>query len=189
MCMPGEFPSLLLVFAIALACRPAVHASSNPTLDSGPVPSEYVVIFLRHLSPLQRHGLLLPCMPSSDLWQLSRRHFLQQSDHVSSDLAAVVFASSITPHAEFTAVACVKALPGVKLVQQQRWYRRADSVMSNVSVSSAPATGRKLHSTLPSRVLAAKELWDKVTVFDGFISAIRNTSTGFQGPERARGYF
>jgi hypothetical protein len=109
-------------------------------------------------------------MPSPDLWQLSRRHFVHQSDLVSSDLAAVVFASSMDRLAESAAIACVKDLPGVLVVQQQRWYRRAVSVISNVSNSSAPATGRKLHSIIPSRVLAAKELWDKVNVFANSIS-------------------
>jgi hypothetical protein len=141
-----------------------------PPLESGPVPSEYVVIFSRHMSPLQRHSLLHPCMPSADIWQLSRQHFFRQSDLVSSDLATVVFASSMDPPAESAAIACVKDLPGVKFVQQQRWYRRAVSVVSNGSSSSAPATARKLHSIIPSRVLAAKELWDKVNVFASSIS-------------------
>jgi membrane-bound transcription factor site-1 protease len=100
-------------------------------------------------------------MPSHDLWQLSRRHFLHQSDLVSSDLAAVVFASTAGPQVESAAVSCVAALPGVKLVQQQRWYRRAVTPLLNASVATAGAPGRKLQGTVPSRALGAKELWDK----------------------------
>lgn len=157
-------PSLLLVFTALAFLRAHADASHFPLLESGAVPSEYVVVFSRHLSPLQRHSVLQPCMPSLDEWHLSRRHFLHQSDHVSSDLAAVVFSSSLDPLAESAAVACVKHLTEVKFVHQQRWYRRAASAVSNVSAPSSPATGRKLHSTVASRVLAAKELWDKVTV-------------------------
>lgn len=152
---------LLLAFNVAVARHASTAASPPPLLESGPVPSEYVVLFSRHLSPIQRHSLLQPCMPSNELWQLSRRHFLHQSDLVTSDLAAVVFASSVGLNAESVAVACVAALPVVKLVQQQRWYRRVAASMSNASVASATAAARKLHSVVPSRVLAAKELWDK----------------------------
>jgi membrane-bound transcription factor site-1 protease len=153
--------TLLPVFIVTSVLFTSAAASSPPALQSGLVPSEYVVIFLQHLSPLQRHSLLQPCMPSSDLWRLSRQHFLHQSDHVSSDLAAVVFDTTLGLNAESAAVACVAALPAVKLIQQQRWYRHAATTMSNVSVASVPSPGRKLHSIVPSRVLAAKELWDK----------------------------
>ena len=163
--MPRVRPLRFLFFSIALICQAAAEASQMPPLESGPVPSEYVVVFSRHLSPLQRHSLLHPCMPSPDIWKLSRRNFFRQSDLVSSDLAAIVFSSSIHPRAESAAIACVKDLPGVKFVQQQRWYRRAVSVMSNISLPAAPVSARKLHSIVPSRVLAAKELWDKVPVF------------------------
>ena len=154
-------PLLLLVFIISLERNAAALAA--PPLESGLVPSEYVVLFALHLSPLQRHSLLQPCMPSRHMWRLSRQHFLHQSDHVTSDLAAVVFASAVAARAEAAAVACISALPGVKLVQQQRWYRRAFTAPANVSQLSAPAPtpARKLQSVVTSRALAASELWDK----------------------------
>jgi subtilisin family serine protease len=154
-----ELPSLPLLLLLLIAAASASNAAASPTpLQSGLVPSEYVVMFSMHLSPLQRHSLLQPCMPPRDMWRLSRQHFLQQSDHVSSDLAAVVFASAVAPRDEYAAVACVAALPGVKLVQQQRWYRHALTTAANASSAGG---GRKLHTVVTSRALAASELWAK----------------------------
>jgi membrane-bound transcription factor site-1 protease len=118
-------------------------------------------MFSQQLSPLQRHSMLQPCLPSQNFWKLSRKHFLHESDLVSSDLAALVFASAAGPRTESESVLCIRDLPGVKLIQQQRWYRRAVVVESNASVPSTRASGRKLHSIIPSQVLSAEQLWDK----------------------------